>query len=93
VDKKTEEEAYRIATEEAHAKLSKSLNLGEGGDKNHEAAFELLSGAIGGALFKDKDQGRGGGKEVVVGASSVERDGAAGVHGMESQVIGMFRYF
>jgi hypothetical protein len=48
----TEEEAYQLASEELHSKLSKSLNLGE--NANNDAAFKLLSGAIGSALFKTK---------------------------------------
>jgi hypothetical protein len=67
VDKSTEEEAYRIASEEIHSKISKSLNLGEGGNANNEAAFKLLSGALGGALFKGK--GGVGGKESGSGGS------------------------
>jgi hypothetical protein len=46
-----EEEAYRLASEEAHSRLSGVI----GGNPNHEAAFKLFSGEIGGALFKGKE--------------------------------------
>jgi hypothetical protein len=42
------EEVYRIANEELHSDLSKSRGLD--GNANHEIAFKLLSGAIGGPL-------------------------------------------
>jgi hypothetical protein len=58
-----EQEAYKIATEEVHSRLSKAFDLGEGGNANHEAAFKLLSGAIAGVLLKGKS-GSGGGSEV-----------------------------